>query len=794
VYADLPNKTSGNVNATLTWKNDAGTMGVIGQVFSEKRYMRRDSVSRAAEGVNSGWGEINTATMLGITDASLAGTGLRAADLNGVRMPGSLSSEFIEGVRDRKGGMVSIQVKPVSNLDMTLTGFHSEMEANNYGRLTSGGIYSMLQGFGSAASGAPFTSSNGQRVYAQIRNPVIINTTSNYGFPLRVLQSADIVFPDGTTPQYVGNSQAFYRDGAKANSGFVDLDTKWRVTEDLEIRSLLNMTRGVGTTARDQGATFARFGRGISYRLNGLNEAPDARYIGAGDNVPVLNADGSGYRLISIGAASPVTIDKESSVSIDATYKMNWGVFSSIEAGFRYADHDRDLTRTAPTRRSATLPTIPTSGVVGYPGNFGQGLGGNWDRTGFYLTPESLRALISAEFRPTSAAFERQLVNEIDVRERQTATYLMQNFEGERWSGNLGVRFVKSQTNAEIVTPIPAGLCQRIEPGKPVVPCAAVPGAIVTAGYILFYEGTAFNPNTGTIYFKTPTERIANDILPSLNLRAELQKDVIARLGLSKTIGRQNYNVLGAGFTSPTCGPQGCTVTGPNPNLKPLYSKNLDVSLAWYFARRSVAAINLFKSKIEGYVKTGSFRDSQTIDLLDPSDNIVKPYFINSSSQQGARIQGLELQFERPIAAGFGVQLNLSRAKTRVDDGRPMVGASDKAANAGVYFENEKLSARLVYNYRGEYVSSTTAPAPTTISQANATISGVVQPTALFWAAPVSNVAFSMNYNVTDNLRLSLDATNLLNPVRAQYRYSEDEQQKLDLSGRQYYFTLRYQF
>jgi iron complex outermembrane recepter protein len=796
VYADLPDKTSGNVNATMTWKNSAGTLGFIGQVFSEKRFMRRDSVSRAAEGINSGWGEINTATMLGITDASLAGTGLRAADLNGVRMPGSLSSEFVEGVRDRKGGMVSIQVKPSSRFDITLTGFHSEMEANNYGRLTSGGIYSMLLGIaGTTGGNTPVTSSNGQRVYAQIRNPVIINTTSNYGFPLRVLQSADIVFPDGTTPQYVGNSQAFYRDGAKANSGFVDLDAKWRVTENLVIRSLLNMTRGVGTTARDQGATFARFGTGISYRLNGLNEAPDARYIGAGGNVPVLNADGSGYRLISIGAASPITIDKESSVSLDAVYKTNWGVFSSIEAGFRYADHDRDLTRTAPTRRSATLPTIPASGVVQYPGNFGQGLGGgNWDRTGFYLTPDALRALISAEFRPTSAAFERQLAGEIDVRERQTATYLMQNFEGDGWSGNLGVRFVKSQTNAEIVTPIPSGLCQRIEPGKPVVPCAAVPGAIVTAGYILFYEGTAFNPNNGIIYFKTPTERIANDILPSLNLRAELQKDVIARLGLSKTIGRQNYNAIGAGFTSPTCGPQGCTVTGPNPNLKPLYSKNLDVSLAWYFARRSVAAINLFKSKIEGYAKTGSFRDSQTIDLLDPADNVVKPYFINSSSQQGARIQGLELQFERPVAAGFGIQLNVSRAKTRVDDGRPMIGASDKAANAGVYFENEKLSARLVYNYRGEYVSSTTAPAPTTNSQATATINGVVQPTASFWAAPVSNVAFSMNYNVTDNLRVSLDATNLLNPVRAQYRYSEDEQQKLDVSGRQYYFTMRYQF
>ena len=67
-------------------------------------------------------------------------------------------------------------------------------------------------------------------------------------------------------------------------------------------------------------------------------------------------------------------------------------------------------------------------------------------------------------------------------------------------------------------------------------------------------------------------------------------------------------------------------------------------------------------------------------------------------------------------------------------------------------------------------------------------------PVALQWAAPVSNVAFSMNYNLTDELRISFDATNLTNPARATYRYSEEEQQKLDVSGRQYYVSLRYKF
>jgi iron complex outermembrane receptor protein len=61
---------------------------------------------------------------------------------------------------------------------------------------------------------------------------VIVNETTDLRRPAAVLKSADIVFPTGTTPQYVGNSEGFYRDGANATSGsFLDLDGKWRVNE-----------------------------------------------------------------------------------------------------------------------------------------------------------------------------------------------------------------------------------------------------------------------------------------------------------------------------------------------------------------------------------------------------------------------------------------------------------------------------------------------------------------------------------------------------------------------------------
>jgi iron complex outermembrane receptor protein len=409
-----------------------------------------------------------------------------------------------------------------------------------------------------------------------------------------------------------------------------------------------------------------------------------------------------------------------------------------------------------------------------------------------------LKNYFDTNTKETSDQYERRIASELHMRERQTSAYVMANLEGQHWSGNLGLRFVQTHVNADIPTPIAAGVCARSAPNQPAIPCAAFPSAITTAGDLQqYYDDQTkypFNPLAGNMYYFAKTDKKFNNWLPSLNFRYELDKDMIARFGASRTIGRQNYNILGAGLGTPVCDAQGCHVTGPNPDLHPLTSDNLDLSWAWYFARRSMVAVNLFYSKIDGYVKTGTTGGS-SIDLYDSASGGLKTYAINSSSQQGARISGLELAYEQPFGStGFGFTSNVSRAKTKVDDGRPMVGASEWAANVGGYYENDKLSARLVANYRSEYVNSSTAPSPTANSQGLSTVQGILMPTAPTMASPVTTLAFNASYNLTPQMSLSFIATNLTNVRRAYYRYSEEEQSKLDVSGRQFYLNLRYKF
>jgi iron complex outermembrane receptor protein len=797
-YVTLPNKAAPDLDALVNWKNDANTFGFFVQGFANKRYIRRDSVSRLAYGTSSGYDTINTSTMKGITDASLAGSGYKAADLNGVRMPGSMASEFVEGVRDRKGGMVSLEFKPNQDIDVTMTGFHASMDTNNYGRLKAGAIYSMLLGKASLSDGAtgasaPNTNSNGQQVFASIRNPVIVNETTMYGDTLRVLKSADIVFPDGTTPQYIGNNEGFYRDGANATTSFLDLDGKWRVNQDLTLKGLVSTTRGVGKTEADQGLTYATFGTGVSYALGSVYNAPYVKYYGTG-----IKPDELVVRTIS-GLKS---VDKEHSAQLDGEYRLEKGWIQSLEGGLRFSDHHRDTARRYPSYRTKALSTnaLPSS-TIPWPSDFGADLNGpaGWDNTGYTFRPEDLKAYFAANTKATSDEYERRVGTELHVRERQSSAYLQANYEHDRLSGNLGLRFVQTRVNADVPTPIPPGKCERAAPGQPAIPCAAYPGAISTAGETISYYDSQtgaekFDPLVGNMYYFTKTDRRFNNWLPSLNVRYEVTKDMLVRFGASRTIGRQNYNIVGAGFGTPGCDAQGCRVTGPNPDLKPLTADNLDLSWAWYFANRSLVAANVFYSRIDGYAKTGT-SGGTTIDLWDSASQSLKTYAVNTSSQQGARIKGIELSYEQPFGkTGFGFTSNVSRAKTKVDDGRPMVGASEWAANLGGYYENDKVSMRLVANYRSEYVSGSTAPAPTANSQGLSTVAGILMPTAPTMAAPVTTLAFNASYNLASNLTLTFDATNLTNVRRAYYRYSDQEQSKLDAIGRQYYVNLKYKF
>ena len=100
------------------WKNDAGTAGVLVQIFSEKRSLRRDGQEIL------GYGQISPTSALAIA----------RPDLANVYYPTLIGSALFEQERERTGGMIDVQVRPTEDLELDFTAFTSELEATNYNR------------------------------------------------------------------------------------------------------------------------------------------------------------------------------------------------------------------------------------------------------------------------------------------------------------------------------------------------------------------------------------------------------------------------------------------------------------------------------------------------------------------------------------------------------------------------------------------------------------------------------------------------------------------------------------
>ncbi len=102
-----------------------------------------------------------------------------------------------------------------------------------------------------------------------------------------------------------------------------------------------------------------------------------------------------------------------------------------------------------------------------------------------------------------------------------------------------------------------------------------------------------------------------SNVLPSLNLNFAFTDDLIGRFAISKTMTRPEIDLLRAGskvtegqYWGGVYPPTGNTVEKYNPQLQPLESKNIDVSLEWYFNDTSMVSMALFSKDMDNFTDT----------------------------------------------------------------------------------------------------------------------------------------------------------------------------------------------
>ena len=712
VYADLPKKTDPQVSALINWKNDVGTMGVMGQAFYEKRHLRRDGQEIL------GYGTIAPGSALAVA----------RPDLANVAYPTLIGSAFFEQARERKGGLLDVQVKPSNQLEFDFSAFQSRMEATNYNRNW------MMWGtriIGDNRIPTSYTVSNGTLVAA---------TWPNVG-------SA------GNNAQYAIVDE-IYRPGSFSETNFFNLDAKFRPSDRLTLTGQIGNTTGKGETPKQAVFEGDVFNTGASYTFHGVGSPVDVAF-------PSGNPSSfTGTSLDWIFGSSPAkSEDKEKYGKVDGDLALDKGMFSNVKFGARWAEHTREVTQVAQGPGPGAFANLPIWNGETYPSNFGSRLGGgNFPRNVWMLSPDELIRWGDL-YTNRDPATRRWWPAEFSLKEKVSAAYAMTNFEGPQWSGNVGVRFVRTEERVTENRAIPSSVCG-------VMVACSVPGAITTS---------AFGP-----FFQQDVVHTYNDVLPSANFKLDLGGNMVARFAAARTMARPDFSALG-GYVN--ADDTTFTGNGGNADLKPIRSTNLDASWEWYFAPRALLSAGLFYMDLSNYVGYGTYQTQ----LVNIRTGVSNTYTISAPINSKGRVSGFELAWQQPLAMGFGVQANYTYANAKEDKHcaaldtacasatTNLVGASKNTYNVSAYYEDHGFGARIAYTYRSAFFVGLDRSSPQ-------------------FQDDTGTLAASLSYTLNPSLSFTFDALNLNDPVLKYYGANKDQPRAFYANGRQFYFTVRVKF
>jgi iron complex outermembrane recepter protein len=266
-------------------------------------------------------------------------------------------------------------------------------------------------------------------------------------------------------------------------------------------------------------------------------------------------------------------------------------------------------------------------------------------------------------------------------------------------------------------------------------------------------EATAYLQQAATPYV---TDRSDTKMLPSINVKWNLNDNSLVRFGASKALTRPNIQDLRAtrlvgASTTRTSFPNitdpndplfgvdrgaqdidlgRITITRGNPDLKPTTAVNLDLSYEWYFQGGYFSAA-LFKKDLENIIVTGD----QTIDTITLDGQTVDVVFNGPINQAEANLHGFELAYQQFFdklpgwMSHLGVQANYTNIQAKADppgtgvdannDGVPedvtqafrfgvtdLLGQSEHIANVVGIYQDQNMEFRLAYNWRSQYLTT----------------------------------------------------------------------------------------
>jgi len=752
-------------------------------------------------------------------------------------IPGGFDYGFDEYERVRTGAYIGLQWKPTDNLSLSQTAFYSRHETTGNGM----GVFATAkQGFWAYADwgggpkfwgGADEGGSNGLAV-----DPAV-STFDRNGM---LLTTPQVYVRDPNTWGLSGNintgGNSGYNNG-ESWTGEASTSFEWQVIDRLAIKGAAQFVRSeVDSRGYD---IFPQTRMPGTYSLDLTGDLPQVQFLSTPSVEDPVNTSWFAHmpnRQFNKGDMNAYNLDAEFSISED-------GFFRTVRAGVRYADRKENDSGyygwtnlcagwdgCNPTTRSfdqsdagdTQFQTFPDffRGDANLPSGIWMpslALARQFDPTavdaryGINTADPNTQAHNRFEFIPTDSRHQ-EIVNK--------SAYVMARFAAFESGampidGNVGVRVVRIENTSSGFFD-QKGMFATDEDGNR-INIADIPN---------LFDGSLTRSGGTTV----------TRGLPSINLRFKPSESVQLRLAYGVTMDQPQFfdlratGSVGANRTNNVFNGTFNADTG-NPLLKPVISKNTDISVEWYKGSTSTHVSLFHKAISDSLVYSNLVRDVPVY-LNDGTTTTIQANRSEvANSDKMAKVKGFEFggrtfldRLPEPWN-GLGFEANYTYVDSEspgdlwydidghLHDDAPMRGLSKNTYNLQLMFEKPKFGARLAWNWRSAYLLSTNTNGTngdyTYFPTPNLGAANTIMPTFRDISLPTfsdeyGQLDFGASYRPTENLSVSMDFRNLLDEISRTYttgytdgktnKYHEKAYRSWFISDRRVSLGVRYKF
>ena len=267
-----------------------------------------------------------------------------------------------------------------------------------------------------------------------------------------------------------------------------------------------------------------------------------------------------------------------------------------------------------------------------------------------------------------------------------------------------------------------------------------------------------------------------NDWLASANIGFALTDTLLLRFAIADVMARPNTYQLSSAVNVNTGDKTG---RAGNPFLEPFRARQYDIALEWYATDTDYLSIALF------------YKDIETFIVQTNEETLVVPYtggeqelydIAIPKTLDTGKVEGLEIGFTKTFGFlgekfdGLGLTASYTYADSETEnpalvtgDLLPLEDLSKDSYNLIAFYEYDKISTRLAYNWRSGFLDKTQGRN--------------LQPQN---ERDRSQLDFSARYKLTKKISINLNAINIMDDANDQYGALEEQNFSKTSVGRRY--------